>query len=223
MPFLPDVLLLGQMPLATVALTGLLGGFVAYLVAGWLARREGAPPTPAQDVVLNALVGGVVGAKLVYVALDPVAYVQNPVTLILFPYGPLALPAGVAGAAAAVAWGLRREPTWRAVLDQAAPALALGLSVAVAGWKAPGSAAFTPALLVAAVLSVAAGLRPGRAPGLRAAQTVVLCAAALVLADLARPAGVTSSLQVAAATAGTIAFAWWRQAAMAQTRKDSGT
>lgn len=214
MPFLPDVLLLGQMPLATVALTGLFGGLLAYLLAGWLARREGSPPAPAQDLIANLFIGGVVAAKLVYVLLDPLAYVKNPVALILFPYGPLALPAGLVGGVASVALGLRRNAAWRTALDQAAPPLALGLAVAVAGWKAPGSAAFAPAVLVAAVAAWATGVRPGRAPGLRGAQTLVMVAAALALADLARPGGgALSGLQVTAALAGTAAWWWWRRIA----------
>ncbi|HLN63609.1 MAG TPA: prolipoprotein diacylglyceryl transferase family protein [Symbiobacteriaceae bacterium] len=213
MPFLPDVLLLGQMPLATVALTGLFGGLLAYLLAGWFARREGSPPGPAQDLVANLFIGGVVAAKLVYVLLDPLAYLKNPVTLLLFPYGPLALPAGLVGGVAGVALGLRRNPAWKQALDQAAPPLALGLAIAVAGWKAPGSVAFAPAVLAAAVAAWATGLRPGRAPGLRGAQTLVVVAAALALADLARPGGAISGLQVTAALAGTAAWWWWRREA----------
>ncbi len=212
MPFLPDVIQLGPFPLATVALTGLVGGALAYLLAG----RMGGPAAvaaAASDLVLNLLLGGLIGAKMVYVALDPAAYVTNPALLLTFPYGPLALPGGAIGALAAVIITLRSRPDRLAVLDQAAVPLALGLAVAVAGWKAPGSWAFAP-LLLAAALAAAALARSARSPGHRAAAAVTLVACGLVVADIARPdpglaAGV-SGLQLIAALAGTAAW-WWQR------------
>lgn len=219
MPFLPDVLMLGQFPLTTTAVTGLAGGLLAYLLAGWLARRDGAVPDPAADVVANALIGAILGAKLLYVAIDLPSYLANPAALVVFPFGPLALPGGVAGAVASVAWGLRRQAGWRGVLDQSAGPLALGLAVALAGWHAPGSWAFAPAVAVAALIAMALSLsRP--APGTRAAQSAILLSAALVLADLARPGGNMSGLQLASAVAGTAAWLWLNRTAM---KKDSGT
>lgn len=208
MPFFPDVVMLGQFPLAVGALTGLLGGVLAYLLAGWLARRGGASPDGAQDLVLNLLVGGVLAAKLVYVALDPGGYLSNPLTLILFPYGPLALPAGAVGATAAGAWTLWRRADRLSILDQVTPALAVGLALAAAGLKGPGAWAFFPLLGAAALGSLATR---------RAAPTVVMVAAALALADLARPAagtfGGVSGLQVAAVLTGTAAWLWTRRSA----------
>lgn len=214
MPFLPDVVMLGQFPLATVALTGLLGGFLAFWLTGWVARRAGASADEAgvaQDIVLNLAVGGVLGAKLLYVVIDPGAYVANPGLLIFFPYGPWALPAGVGGGLGAVAWGLRRRPDRRRLLDYAAGPLAAGLAVALAGWKAPGSWAFAPLVALAAGGAIAGG------PG--AARTVVLVAGALTLADQARPsAGPISPLQLIAATIGTAA---WSRLQRQARKKDS--
>lgn len=213
MPFLPDVIMLGQMPLATVALTGLAGALLAYWLIGLLATRAGAGPgerSAAQDIVPDLAMGGILCAKLVYVALDPRAYLANPGLLILFPYGPLALPAGAVGALAAAAWGLRRRPDWQRLLDLAAAPLAAGLAVAMAGWQAPGSWAFAPALAVAAAAALAS-----RAD---AARTAVLVAGALTLADQARPGFGTTPLQIAAAVAGTAAWYWVRR----QGKKDSG-
>ncbi len=205
MPFLPDVVQLGSFPLSMLALTGIVGGLLAYYLARWSAGRSGADRQAAGDVVLNLFVGGVLAAKLFYLVTDLPGHFANPAMLILFPYGPAALPAGALGGAAAVAWGLRRRPDWRAVLNAAAAPLALGLAVAAAGWKAPGTWAFPP-LLAAAGL---AGL------GRTAPQAVLLACGALVLADLARPASAAlfsgiSLLQLAAAAAGTAAWAWER-------------
>jgi hypothetical protein len=208
MPFLPDVILLGQIPLATVAVTGLVGALLAY----WLASRR---DSAAADLVLNLMIGGVVGAKLIYVLLDFRSYLANPGTLILFPYGPLALPAGIVGGLAAVALGLWRRTDLLHLLDLAAAPLALGLAVALAGWQAPGSWAFAPTVAVAG--GVALALKPGAAwPGQRAAHTVLLVAGALALADQARPAVHTTALQAGAAVIGTAAWLWLRRNAQAR-------
>lgn len=211
MSFLPDVIMLGQFPLATVALTGLAGGLVAYLLAGWAARRQGAAPGGAQDVVLNLLVGSLLGAKLIYVILDLPGYLANPVTLILFPYGPLALPAGAVGGAAGVALGLwrRPRPDRVAALDAAAVPLLLGLAVALLGWKEPGSWSFAP------LMALAGGLAWWTGPGRRLGGAVVLGACALVVADVTRPVaglgGGVTLLQIIAALVGTGAWLWTRK------------
>ncbi|HYF81011.1 MAG TPA: prolipoprotein diacylglyceryl transferase family protein [Symbiobacteriaceae bacterium] len=222
MSFLPDVIMLGPVPLAAVALTGLVGGLLAYMLTGRSARRAGAGPDEAgaaQDIVPNLFVGGVLSAKLVYVLMDPGAYLASPGLLIVFPYGPLALPVGLAGGLAAVAWGLRRRKDWRRLLDYAAGPLATGLAAALLGWRAPGAWAFSP--LVAAAAGASMWVGTGGVPGSGAARTTVLVAGAITLADLARPAGSTTTLQVAAAVLGTAAWLWAQRAE--QQEKGSGT
>ena len=222
MSFLPDVIMLGPVPLAAVAMTGLVGGLLAYVLTGRSARRAGATPDEAgaaQDIVPNLFVGGVLTAKLVYVLMDPGAYLASPGLLIVFPYGPLALPVGLAGGVAAVAWGLRRRKDRRRLLDYAAGPLATGLAAALLGWRAPGAWAFSP--LVAAAAGVSLWVGTGGVPGSGAARTTVLVAGALTLADLARPAGTTTTLQVAAAVLGTAAWLWAQRAE--QQEKGSGT
>lgn len=215
MSFLPDVILLGQFPLTVLVLTGAAGGLLAHLLAGWLSSRAATPAEPAQDVIVNAVIGGIAGAKLLYVLVDLPGYLANPAALLVFPFGPLALPAGVVGAAAGVAWGLRRQEGRLSVLDRAAAPLLIGLAVAVAGWHGPGSWAFAPALLVAGGVALWLSLKGG-SPGVSAAQSVVLGALALVVADLARPAG---NFGLAATVAGTAAWAWLGR----QWKKDSAT
>ncbi|HYF93907.1 MAG TPA: prolipoprotein diacylglyceryl transferase family protein [Symbiobacteriaceae bacterium] len=213
MPFLPDVIMVGQLPLATVALTGLLGGMLAYWLVGLVARGAGAAPaevSAAQDIVPGLVVGGILGAKLIYVLLDLRGFIANPGLLIVFPHGPLVVPAGLAGGLAVLAWGLWRRPDWRRLLDFAAASLAAGLAVALAGWKAPGSWAFAPLVGIAAATALAT-----RADALR---TAIWVAGALALADQARPAGATSPLQVTAALVGTAAWYLLQR----QMKKDSG-
>jgi hypothetical protein len=211
MHFLPEVIQLGQIPLAVGVLTGLLGALLAYWLAGRLGKPLGVTGA-AQDLVLNLAIGGFLGAKLVYILLDPMAYLKHPLNLLLFPYGPLALPAAILGGLAGAAWGLRRQQGALAVLDAAVPALILGLAAASLGWKGPGHQAFFPLLLLAgagALILVRISLRPGQ----RAAAAAVMAACALVIADLFRPgiwpSGI-SPLQWATATAGTLAFLGYR-------------
>lgn|GEM_PF-6087132 len=210
MPFLPDVVMLGQLPLTVMALTGLAGGAIAYVLTRGSA---------AADLLLDLILGGVLGAKLIYVLMDLPGHIANPAMLILFPYGPLALPGAVVGAAALAGWSLRKRADRLTLLDQTAVPLALGLAIAVAGWKAPGSWAFAPAL-GAAALGAWLAPRQTAVPGARSAQTVVILCFALVLADLARPGSSISGLQVAAASAGTLAWLWGTKGSAM--KKDSG-
>lgn len=96
---------------------------IAFLAAGTLAargfRERGIDPDEAWTLLAYALVGGLVGAKLYYVALHgPSALLSR---------GGMVWYGGLVGGAAAVAWAIRRRslplPT---TLDVLAPALALG-------------------------------------------------------------------------------------------------
>jgi prolipoprotein diacylglyceryltransferase len=216
----PDVLLLGQFPLSMIVVLGLFGGTAAYLLSGWLARLAGQSPDAARDAVLDLLVGTLAGAKLIYVLLDLRSYIANPAALILFPYGPLALPGGLAGGALALFWSLRRKPERLAILDQIAGPVLLAAAIGGAGWHAPGSLAFAPALALAAVAAISvARFQQTLPPGVRAAITLLFAAVALALADLARPGGKVSTLQWAAAVIGTLAWLWVNRT----WKKDSGT
>ncbi|HEY3366528.1 MAG TPA: prolipoprotein diacylglyceryl transferase family protein [Symbiobacteriaceae bacterium] len=216
MNFLPDVIQLGSFPIDIRTLMGLLGLVLAYLVAGLLpgglspaGAREG-----AQDLVLDLAIGGILGAKLLDVALNPAGYLANPLALLVFPFGPLALPAGLVGGAVAVARSLWRRPDRLAVLDATAVPLALGLALDALGFRGPGAGAFASLLGVAALAALTT-VRLVLPPGHRAAFTTVLVACALALADIARPGvslvGGVSGLQLAAALAGTCAWLWTRR------------
>lgn len=97
---------------------------------------------------------------------------------------------------------------WGALLLGGAAA---GVALAALGWKGPGAWAFAPLLAAAAIASFAAALA-ARPPGHRAAYATLLVSLAMVLADLAGPAGRLpggiSSLQAGAALVGTAAWLW---------------
>jgi phosphatidylglycerol:prolipoprotein diacylglycerol transferase len=104
---------------------------VAFLLAGWamqqeLHRRQMNEEYSA-DIVVAAVIGGIVGAKLWYVALtrDPGA---------LFSRGGLVWYGGFLGGVAAVILnGWRRKVPLRLTMDIASPALALGYALGRVG------------------------------------------------------------------------------------------
>lgn len=100
---------------------------VGFLVAGWAIqidlRRRGLNEEYAADIVVAAVIGGVVGAKLWYVALtgDPNA---------LFSRGGLVWYGGFVGGTLAVAFnGWRKKVPTRLTADLVAPGLAVGYAL----------------------------------------------------------------------------------------------
>lgn len=210
---LPEAVSLGPAVLPTRAVFWLAGLLLAYVLAG----RAGPVPAVAEsarDLVLNLAVGGAFGAKLLYVLLDPSAYVRSPALLLTFPYGALALPGALAGGLALGLWGLRRVPDRLQVWDRTLPALLLGVGVAALGSPAPSEWALGPALLAAGLLSLLAQTRSAPAAGQGTVTALLLGALAVALADLARPSGApagVTAVQLAAALAATLAWLWWRR------------
>ncbi|MGE5674041.1 MAG: prolipoprotein diacylglyceryl transferase family protein [Mycobacterium leprae] len=208
---LPDVISIGGFPIATQALSAIAGALVGYLVVGW--RGTGVAGR-ARDLILNSAIGLLLGAKLIYLLLHPIDYWRSPGLLLLFPYGPLALPGAVLGAAVGVVLSLWRRSDWLQVLDQAAAPLALAAAVGLLGYRAPGFWAYAPVLGGAAIAALFSRGR-GEPAGLQTARILLFEACALVLADLARPTGATvagiSALQLGAAVVGTAAWLWSRR------------
>jgi phosphatidylglycerol:prolipoprotein diacylglycerol transferase len=91
------------------------------------ARAAGFEPVVFLDLAIYVLVGGVVGARLVYVLLDWAAYRSHPGQILAVWEGGLSYHGGVLGAvlAGAVFARLRRQ-SFAALADVVAPGLALG-------------------------------------------------------------------------------------------------
>jgi phosphatidylglycerol:prolipoprotein diacylglycerol transferase len=103
----------------------------AFLLAGWAMQRElrrrGLGEEYSADIVVAAVIGGVIGAKLWYVALtrDPAA---------LFSRGGMVWYGGFLGGVVAVALnGWRRRVPLRLTMEITAPALALGYAIGRVG------------------------------------------------------------------------------------------
>lgn len=96
---------------------------LAFMAAGWIAARgfaeRGIDPDEAWNLLWYALLGGLLGAKLYYVALHGPQALLSRAGMVW--YG------GLIGGAVAVTWGIRRRALpFRRVLDAVAPALAVG-------------------------------------------------------------------------------------------------
>ena len=133
----PEIELFGL----TLYTFGLMVG-LAFIVAGWVASRRlaelGKPADWSFELVFVALIGGVLGAKLWWlaeewgsVADDPLAGLLSPVGLVW--YGGLA-----GGTAALLLWTRRRRVDARLVADLVAPALALGYAIGRIGCQLAG-------------------------------------------------------------------------------------
>lgn len=137
---------------------------LAVLVAGQLfargMKRGGHSPDDAWAVVTWALIGGLVGAKLYYVALH-----QDPSAL--FSRAGLVWYGGLIGGAIAVTWPIRKRglPVLR-TLDALAPAAALGHAIGHVGCFFSGDSYGLPSELPWAV-SFPRGMPPSTAGNLR--------------------------------------------------------
>ncbi len=104
---------------------------VGFLTGGWAIQRElrrrGLNEEYASDIVVAAVIGGIIGAKLWYVVLtqDPRALVSRSG---LVWYGGL-----IGGAAAIYLNGLRKRVPTRITADLGAPALAVGYALGRVG------------------------------------------------------------------------------------------
>lgn len=107
---------------------------VGVLVGAWLARpaaaRRGIDADVLYDVLTWAVVGGIVGARLAYVANHLGDYLDRPLDILRVWEGGLSLLGGLAGAVVVGYPKLRRVevPFWR-FMDATAPGIALGIAV----------------------------------------------------------------------------------------------
>lgn len=121
----PELLHIGPFTLHSFWLMMALAFVSAGLVTAWQFRRRGVDPAFTYTLVLAAIIGGVVGAKIHYLLVHPGEFPQNALSGSgLIWYG------GLAGGTAAVWLATWRSP-WRygVVADCIAPALAMAYAV----------------------------------------------------------------------------------------------
>ncbi len=121
--------IVGELTITSFGAMMALAFLTGYVVILLELRRREMDTELAADILLGALVGGIVGAKLYYVILYWSRTVADPLGM-LFSRGGLVWYGGLLGGILGVSWMLRRRrvPILQAA-DAGAPALALGYAV----------------------------------------------------------------------------------------------
>lgn len=110
---------------------------LSFLLGLWLsaseAKRKGLDPALIQDFAFYALLGGIVGARLYFVAFsDPLYYLSRPWEILAVWHGGLGIIGALAGGFLVALWYCRRKnmSLWR-FADTLAPGAILGQAAGV--------------------------------------------------------------------------------------------
>lgn len=137
---MPDGFFIGPLHIRFYGIIIMLGA----LAAAWLARREakrkGDDPEIIWDMLIWALVGGIVGARLWHILTPPASmvaqgittyyYLTHPLDAINTPAGGLGIPGAIVGGGLAVYWFCRRKHlSFTRWADFIAPGLALAQAI----------------------------------------------------------------------------------------------
>lgn len=121
---------LGPLTLQVWGLFVSLGVLAAYALARPRWQRAGLPENRLDNLIGLALLSALLGARLLWVMIEPEFYLANPVEIFKFWRGGLAFAGGLIAALVTVSWYLRKHKIgfWQAADALAAP-LAAGLLV----------------------------------------------------------------------------------------------
>ncbi|MCL5037004.1 MAG: prolipoprotein diacylglyceryl transferase [Chloroflexi bacterium] len=106
-------------------------GFIfGLLLLKWRTDKAGLPADTAVDLSLYLIIGGIIGARLVYVFLNPVYYLHHLLEIIMLRQGGLSWHGGMAGGIlAAWIYSRRTRIPFLKLLDLAIPSSFLGLAI----------------------------------------------------------------------------------------------
>jgi phosphatidylglycerol:prolipoprotein diacylglycerol transferase len=124
---LPVLFRLGTVTVYSYGVMMALAFLAGWLLARWYLPRRGVGREAALDLVLAAAIGGLVGARALYVATNWPVFAANPLWIPQFQRGGMVFYGGLIGGAAAVtAYVLAKRLSVPAVADAAAMAVPLG-------------------------------------------------------------------------------------------------
>ncbi len=123
----PILLQLGPLTLRSYGLMMALGFAMGIILTSLLTKREGRATEPVLDMAVWTMIGGIVGARILYVLVNPAEYAEHPAEIFKVWRGGLVYYGGLIGAGFATYYWLRKhkQPIW-AVADCLAPGLAAG-------------------------------------------------------------------------------------------------
>ncbi len=130
----PVVLHIGQISVYSYGLMLSIAIIVGTFLAMREAKRVGWEPGLVVDFIALAVLGGLVGSRLVYVALDPGLFLKEPWRVFFLQEGGLSLHGAVLGGVLVGIWFTRKHGIafWK-LADICAPSLALGTAIARIG------------------------------------------------------------------------------------------
>ncbi len=99
-------------------------------LAAWLNRKDGRQDDAVLDLAVWLMVGSVIGARVLYVIVQPQEFAARPWEVFFIWQGGLVYYGGLVGGALAGAWWIRGQklPLWP-MADCLAPAIALGQAI----------------------------------------------------------------------------------------------
>ncbi|HKA32468.1 MAG TPA: prolipoprotein diacylglyceryl transferase [Candidatus Binatia bacterium] len=135
---IPVLFHIGPIPVysfgAFMALAAVAGGWVAWLEL----KRYGYDPEISSSLVFAGAIGGLLGARILFIFEEWISFIQHPWDFILTGAG-FTWYGGVVGGILAATWVVRREGIpWLKAADICAPALALAYGVGRIGCHVAG-------------------------------------------------------------------------------------
>ncbi len=135
----PILLRIGPLTLRTYGLMLALGFLAGIWLAVGRAKRRGFDPDTVLDLCFYLIVGGILGARALYVMEYPFYYLANPLSILKIWEGGLVFYGGLIGAAAVfVLFGRLRRLDLPALADVLTPSVILGQAIGRLGCFAAG-------------------------------------------------------------------------------------
>ena len=125
----PELITIGNFTITTFGLAMALAFLSAYTVVLLELKRQNADPDLAADILLGALIGGILGAKIYYVLLYWDRTVLDPVAMLTAREGLVWYGGLVGGSLGAILMLRRRKASIAFGADLVAPALSIGYMV----------------------------------------------------------------------------------------------